>query len=126
KKPFYDRSYNNHFELIPDILEGKLPEITNDTPQFYAILMKECWDPNPENRPDFGKIHEDFKKYFYCNELSREEREVEVAENKRLAFITSEKFLSNEKSYKPNRSPASSNSNERDSKVDGLIYEFSI
>ncbi|CAH1765897.1 5724_t:CDS:2, partial [Entrophospora sp. SA101] len=41
---------------------GKLPEITNDTPQFYAILMKECWDPNPENRPDFGKIHEDFKK----------------------------------------------------------------
>nr|CAG8578990.1 6760_t:CDS:2 [Entrophospora candida] len=53
------------------------------------------------------------------------EREVEVAENKRLAIITSEKFLLDERNYKQSRSPriALSNSNERDSKVDGLIYD---
>nr|CAG8438995.1 3680_t:CDS:2 [Entrophospora candida] len=120
---------NNKLNELNERNDGKRPEITDDTPQFYVVLMKECWDPNPENRPDFSKIHEDFKKYFYCNELSREEREVEVAENKRLAIITSETFLLGVRNYIPSRSPritiepALSNSNERDSRVDGLIYE---
>jgi len=44
KKPFYNR-YHNHC-LILDILEGKRLEITEDTPEFYAGLMKKCWDSN--------------------------------------------------------------------------------
>src|SRR2546421_11085130 len=42
KKPFYNRPYNHC--LILDILEGKRPDITEDTPKFYAELMKKCWD----------------------------------------------------------------------------------
>jgi len=46
KKPFYNRSHDHH--LMLDILEGKRPEITEDTPEFYADLMKKCWNPNPK------------------------------------------------------------------------------
>src|SRR6266511_3689801 len=38
KKPFYNRSHNHG--LIPDVLEGKRPEISKDTPEFYIDLMK--------------------------------------------------------------------------------------
>src|SRR6266511_3720893 len=34
KKPFYNISHDQH--LILNILEGKRPEITKDTPEFYA------------------------------------------------------------------------------------------
>jgi len=54
KKPFHDRSHN-HF-LITDILKGERPQITDDTPEFYAELMKKCWDHNPENRPTTWEI----------------------------------------------------------------------
>ena len=42
KKPFHDRSYKNR--IILDILEGKRPEVTEDTPEFYADLMKKHWE----------------------------------------------------------------------------------
>src|SRR5205814_10688447 len=45
KKPFYDRPHN--YCLIMDILKGERPQITNDTPKFYAELMKKCWDHKP-------------------------------------------------------------------------------
>ena len=41
KKPFHDRPHNNL--LISDILNGERPQITDDTPEFYADLMKRCW-----------------------------------------------------------------------------------
>ena len=47
-KPFHDRSHNHL--LISDILKGERPQITDDTPEFYAELMKKCWNHNPENR----------------------------------------------------------------------------
>ena len=42
KKPFHDRQHNHI--LITDILKGERPQITDDTPEFYAELMKKCWD----------------------------------------------------------------------------------
>jgi len=54
KKPFHDRSHNHC--LISDILKGERPQITDDTPEFYAELMKRCWDHDPENRPTAGEI----------------------------------------------------------------------
>src|SRR5437773_4334184 len=61
KKPFYNISHDQH--LILNILEGKRPEITKDTPEFYADLMKKCWDPNPENRPTAEEIWKCLKRY---------------------------------------------------------------
>ena len=46
-----------------DILEGKRPEITKDTPEFYADLMKKCWEREPENRPSAIKISEILKEW---------------------------------------------------------------
>ena len=40
KKPFHDRSHNRF--LITDILKGERPQVTDDTPEFYAELMKKC------------------------------------------------------------------------------------
>src|SRR5207237_2259219 len=54
KKPFHDRSHDEY--LMMDILKGERPQITNDTPKFYAKLMKKCWDHNPENRPTTKEI----------------------------------------------------------------------
>src|SRR5207244_11073138 len=54
KKPFHNRPHN--YILISDILKGERPEITEDTPEFYAKLMKGCWDHNPENRPTAHEI----------------------------------------------------------------------
>src|SRR6266511_1179304 len=80
KKPFHDRPHNHH--LILNILEGKRPEITEDTPEFYVNIMKKCWNPNPENRPTASGIWE-----YLCSEGFEEGKEInesiELAELKR-------------------------------------------
>ena len=48
KKHFHDRPHNS--VLISIILDGERPQIADDTPGFYAKLMKRCWDCNPKNR----------------------------------------------------------------------------
>jgi len=96
KKPFHDRSHNHH--LILDILKGKRPEITKDTPEFYADLMKKCWDSNSENRPTAKEIRECLKKYNY--EGSKERKILELAESKRQEIIKTEKYLIDEKNNK--------------------------
>src|SRR2546425_4907098 len=55
KKPFNDRPHDHY--LMLDILKGERPQITDDTPEFYAKLLKRCWDHNPENRPTAGEVH---------------------------------------------------------------------
>ena len=54
KKPFHNRSHNHI--LILDILKGERPQITDDTPEFYAELMKKCWSHDPENRPTAKEV----------------------------------------------------------------------
>ena len=101
KKPFHDRSHN--YILISDILKGERPQITDDTPGFYAELMKKCWDHNPENRPTAEEIRDCLEKYYYygygiTGEKNREI--IKLAEVKRQEIIKSEKFLSDMKNYK--------------------------
>lgn len=33
------------------------PPIPPDTPTHLRLLMESCWDPYPENRPDFEEIN---------------------------------------------------------------------
>src|SRR6266511_4332659 len=98
KKPFYNRSHNHR--LMLDILEGKRPEITKDTPEFYADLMKRCWDPKPENRPTAKEIRRCLRKYYDLEFWSEERESVELAESKRQEIIKSEKYLVDEKNHK--------------------------
>ncbi|RHZ43859.1 hypothetical protein Glove_851g8 [Diversispora epigaea] len=53
-RPFHDREYGP--KLILDILDGKRPEITEDTPECWANLMKRCWHPDPSQRPTIQEI----------------------------------------------------------------------
>ena len=79
RKPFHDRPHNHI--LISDILKGERPQITDDTPEFYAELMKKCWDHNPENRPTAEEILKCFWELNY--ELNGEKEEIiEQAEAK--------------------------------------------
>src|SRR5439155_1820400 len=93
KKPFHDRPHNHH--LILDILKRKRPQITDDAPEFYAELMKKCWDHNPDNRPTAEEI-------FSCfwGMTKEKEEAIELAEAKRREIINSDKFLSDTKNYK--------------------------
>src|SRR5437667_11531484 len=77
KKPFHDRSHNHY--LILDILKGERPQITNDTPKFYAELMKKCWDHNPKNRPTAEEVLDCFIEY---SKPDRSEEEKEIIELK--------------------------------------------
>ncbi|PKC00140.1 kinase-like protein, partial [Rhizophagus irregularis] len=53
-KPFANVEHD-HF-LIFNIIDGVRPEITEDTPECYANLMKSCWDSDPKKRPSIGDI----------------------------------------------------------------------
>src|SRR6266542_379403 len=81
KKPFHDRSHNHC--LISNILKGERPQITDDTPEFYAELMKRCWEHDPENRPTAGEIRDCFWKYHKGNNRTKEREVIKSAEVKR-------------------------------------------
>jgi serine/threonine protein kinase len=94
KKPFHDRSHNHL--LISDILNGERPQITDDTPEGYADLMKMCWDRNPENRPTAKEIKDCLRRYYY----GEKKENIKLAESKRQEIIKSDKFLLDINNYK--------------------------
>jgi serine/threonine protein kinase len=88
-KPFAN-VVNNHY-LILDICEGNRPEITEDTPEFFANLMKGCWDSDPKKRPVIFQIFESVIWYNYSSTTKFAEQ-FEQAENKRLELIQLKKL----------------------------------
>ncbi|GBB83435.1 hypothetical protein RclHR1_10160004 [Rhizophagus clarus] len=61
-KPFANAK-DDHY-LIYKIIDGERPKITDDTPVFYANLMKSCWDPDPSKRPPITIITETFYNWY--------------------------------------------------------------
>ena len=63
RQPFADRAHDQ--DLALSICNGIRPEITEkEAPKCYIDLMKKCWDPNPDNRPnarEVWKLIESFK-----------------------------------------------------------------
>ncbi|RIA93035.1 hypothetical protein C1645_819971 [Glomus cerebriforme] len=57
-KPFANVDHDSDTDFIYGIIDGKRPEITNDTPEYFANLMKKCWNPDPKKRPSAKKICE--------------------------------------------------------------------
>jgi serine/threonine protein kinase len=53
-KPFANAEHDH--SLIFNIIDGVRPEITEDTPECYANLMKSCWDSDPRKRPSISDI----------------------------------------------------------------------
>jgi hypothetical protein len=93
-KPFADVEHD--IKLIYKIISVKRPEITNDTPECFANLMKECWNTDPLKRPSINKIVE-IAYDWYKNKPANQ---FKLAESKRLELIQS-KELGPEFSNKP-------------------------
>ncbi|EXX69563.1 Cdc15p [Rhizophagus irregularis DAOM 197198w] len=55
-KPFANIEHDSNF--IYEIIDGKRPEITDDTPEDFANLMRKCWNSDPKKRPLAKKICE--------------------------------------------------------------------
>jgi serine/threonine protein kinase len=52
--------------LILNICNGIRPELNDpEAPECYINLMKKCWDPNPENRPNAFEIKETIMLFYY-------------------------------------------------------------
>ena len=88
----HDRPHNHL--LIFSILKGERPWITKDTPEFYAKLMKRCWDHNPGNSPTAREIRNSLYEYNQYSITKGGKRIIELAEAKRQEITKSEKFLS--------------------------------
>ena len=98
KKPFHDRPHN--YLLISDILNGIRPQITDDTPEFYAELMKKCWDHSPENRPTAQEINDCLYDYWLSGITEEKGKIISSAEAKRQEIIKSDKFQLDTENYK--------------------------
>ncbi|GES97118.1 kinase-like domain-containing protein [Rhizophagus clarus] len=86
-KPFADVEHDH--QLIYKILDGERPEITEDTPECYARLMKSCWDPDPEKRPLAKIIRNTFGSWSFRN---KHNYLFNKAELKRLELLKSKKL----------------------------------
>jgi serine/threonine protein kinase len=57
KQPFADRAHDEFLAL--DICKQVRPKVHEpEAPKCYIDLMKKCWDPNPDKRPDATEIHD--------------------------------------------------------------------
>src|SRR2546429_5825787 len=55
RQPFADRAHDQYLAL--SICNGIRPEITEkEAPKCYIDLVKKCWDPDPDNRPNATEI----------------------------------------------------------------------
>ncbi|GBC29534.2 kinase-like domain-containing protein [Rhizophagus irregularis DAOM 181602=DAOM 197198] len=81
-KPFADVEHD--INLIYKIIDGKRPEITNDTPECYANLMKRCWNSDPSKRPSITEVTKVLGDWYRKNECVEQH---EQAERKRLELI---------------------------------------
>ncbi|EXX56507.1 Cdc15p [Rhizophagus irregularis DAOM 197198w] len=94
-KPFANVEHD--IQLVYKILDGERPEITEDTPECYANLMKSCWDSDPEKRPTITEIRKTFGKWFFKNKHIEPFNQAEI---KRIELINLKK-LGPESSEKP-------------------------
>ncbi|RIA82184.1 kinase-like domain-containing protein [Glomus cerebriforme] len=64
----YENDYETNYEFVMDVVNGMRPKIISGTPLKYKELMEQCWNANPEERPDIntllGEIKEMNKLYY--------------------------------------------------------------
>ncbi|RHZ80445.1 hypothetical protein Glove_136g102 [Diversispora epigaea] len=80
--PFDD--YEHDLELTLDIVKGCRPKIYKYIPQEYVTLMTQCWDANPDNRPDAHTIYvkmESLIKSLY-NEMDKQQENITNIQSK--------------------------------------------
>ena len=86
-KPFANTDHD--IDLIYKIIDGKRPEITDDTPECFANLMKRCWDSDSSKRPPIAEINKSVGDWYFMDTFIEEFKQ---AERKRLKLIQSMKL----------------------------------
>ena len=86
-KPFADVEHDHN--LIYQVIDGKRPEITDDTPECFADLMKKCWDSDPKKRPSMETVRKTLGSWFFKN---RNKEQFDQSELKRTDLINSKKL----------------------------------
>ncbi|GES76006.1 kinase-like domain-containing protein [Rhizophagus clarus] len=66
--PFFEDDYD--MILVLAILKGKREEIANGTPVKYSNLYKECWEHEPNERPNMRKIGSTLKSIISPEEIN--------------------------------------------------------
>ena len=80
RQPFADRAHDQNLAL--SICNGIRPEITEKyAPKCYIDLMKRCWDPNPDSRPNAWKMQG-----FLNFEYSKNDNDSEIAKQFEEAY----------------------------------------
>ncbi|CAG8518934.1 11174_t:CDS:2, partial [Funneliformis caledonium] len=52
----FKRFEDNQFLAI-NICQGVRPNISDDVPRCFGELIKDCWCPNPDSRPDISQVY---------------------------------------------------------------------
>ena len=90
RQPFADRAHDQ--DLALSICNGIRPEITEkEAPKCYIDLMKRCWDPNPDNRPnakEIGREITSFCQLEYINNNKEIAKQFEEAHKYKKANIS--------------------------------------
>jgi serine/threonine protein kinase len=86
-KPFAD--FDHDTDLIYKIIDGKRPEITNDTPECFANLIKRCWDSDPSKRPHIEEIRNTIT---FWTHMMRDIDQFNQAEKTRLKLVEEKKL----------------------------------
>ena len=86
-KPFANDEHS--ISLVCEIVNGRRPEITDDTPECFANLMKQCWDSDPKKRPSITEVRKTFGRWFFRN---KNKEKFDQAEIKRKELINSKKL----------------------------------
>ena len=58
--PFINHEHN--YDLAMKIINGMRPKILSGTPLEYKKLMEQCWDADPNERPDANTLRKEIKK----------------------------------------------------------------
>jgi serine/threonine protein kinase len=80
RKPFANIEHD--INLIYQIIDGQRPEITTDTPECFANLIKSCWDSDPFRRPTIRRIRETVDDWY--KKRNKTEKIFNEAEGERL------------------------------------------
>ncbi|RHZ79125.1 hypothetical protein Glove_151g87 [Diversispora epigaea] len=111
KIPYGDQENKNNSHLALAIASGYRPKIYKNIPLEYANLMKQCWDADPDNRPDtriLKKTMRSLIKSLY------EEMDQEQSKSKKVA-----------KNNKSNKNKGNENKGSKINKVQITYIQFS-
>lgn len=59
KDPFYNKTFDESIDII--CRQKKRPSIPKTTPKVLGELIQRCWSRDPESRPSFSQIYEQFE-----------------------------------------------------------------